>query len=112
MPSSGDGFLGGFLVPHDQQNVAIGQPCDVVMGLLLVIEELEIPDEVSFPGKLLNTASRTAARWLCPLVEAARPQEVSILKKISAHGGATVRFPCLHGLSFHVNEVGLGGVDG
>ena len=52
--AGGNRLLGGLAVPHDQQHVAIGQPRHVVVRKLPRVVELEVPDQLSVPGELLN----------------------------------------------------------
>src|SRR5262245_43363900 len=55
--SGGDRFLGRLLVPDDHEDVAVGQPRDIVVWQLLVIEELEVPYQFAVPGELLDSSA-------------------------------------------------------
>ena len=57
-PARGDGFRDGLHFPDNQEDIAIGQPRDVVVWDLLLGVELEVPDEFAIPGELLNPATR------------------------------------------------------
>src|SRR5262245_8532002 len=59
--AGGNRFLASLLVPDDHQDVAVGQPRDIVVRQLFLVEEPEIPYQLSLPGELLDAAAGARA---------------------------------------------------
>ena len=86
--AGGNGFLGGLAVPHDQEQVAVGQPRHVMVGKLPGVVELEIPNQLAFPRELLNSAAnaRTRAEYVGVAADRSGTQQVTIVEEESGQG--------------------------
>ena len=104
--TGGDCLLGGLAVPHDQQHVAIGQPRHVVMRKLLRVVELEVPDELSIPGELLNPPAdaRSGSEDTRVSADRAGTHQVAVIEEESGQCRSTARLPRTHDPALHVEE--------
>src|SRR5262249_31858460 len=90
--SRGDGFVGGLLVPHDHEYVAVRELRDVVMGKLRIAEEPEVPNKLAVPRELLNAAavSPASAEGQRFVAKRARSQQVAVVQQVSAQRGSAI----------------------
>src|SRR5262249_14759382 len=98
----------GLDLPDDQQHIAVGQPREVVMGSLLFVVELEVPDEFAFPRKFLNPPAGGRARDESLLPgELAGAQQVTSLEQVRDLAGVVAALPGLHDPPLEINQVSL-----
>src|SRR5262249_44069664 len=109
--AGGDGLFDGLLLPDVHQHVAVGQPADVVVGQLRVVDVGVIPDELAVPGELLDAAAGAAAEE-GGIPDLAGAQQVAVVEEVGAQAGGGVALPRLDDAAVHVDEVGGGGAAG
>ena len=108
-PTAGGDCLGaGLDLPDDQQDVAVREPADGVVGDALVIMELEVPDEAAVPVELLNPPPLTrAAKEPLAVVECGGAEEMAVLEKVRLLAGGVLALPGANDPPLHVDQVTL-----
>ena len=104
--TGGNRLLGGLAVPHDQQHVAIGQPRHVVVRKLLRVVKLEVPDQLSVPGELLNPPadSRSGSKDARVSADRAGTHQVAVIEEERGECRSTARLPRTHDSALHVEK--------
>jgi hypothetical protein len=78
-------------------------------GDLFLVVELEVPDEIAFPGEFLNPpAAAGSAEDLFLAADLSRAQQVPILEQVSVLARSVLALPRPDDPSLHVNQVRLG----
>src|SRR5256885_14477626 len=87
-PAGREGFLGRLLIPDDHENVAVGQPGNIVVRKLLAVGKAEVPDDLAIPGELLHPAAHTraAAEYRGVLADSTWAQQVSVVEQGRTQG--------------------------
>ncbi len=111
-PVAGGDPLGARLdLPDDQEDVAVWEPADGVVGDALVVVELEVPDEASVPVEFLDPAPLTgAAEEPLAVVERGGAEEMAVLEKVRLLARGVLALPGADDPPLHVDQVALLGV--
>jgi len=110
--AGGGGLFGGFLIPNQHQDVAIGQLDRVVM-LPAFGAAFVVPHQFAFPRELLNasTIGAATAAFAFAIGKHARAHQIAVGQKISAARRRGRAFPRADDVASHVNQVRFGGAE-
>ena len=95
-------------VAADGPPISLRSVSGVVLDLPLVVE-LEVPDELAFPGELLNPAAGPGSgEDSLAIAQLGGPQQVTIVQQVRFLARRILALPHPHDLSLNVDQVGLG----